>query len=91
MVVTIMLVMRKYLSSSHLQIMSANLTVYHPNISIHAYPWLKLINNSHSSLRDVCQYWDEELKIRGSTVSTERKYTLAAKPSTQNQGGLEEK
>ncbi len=26
-------------------------------------------NNSHSSLRDVCQYWDEELKIRGcSTV-----------------------
>ncbi len=25
------------------------------------------------------------------TVSTERKYTLAAKPSTQNQGGLEEK
>ena len=30
---------------------------------------LKLINNSHSSLRDVWQYWDEELKIRGcSTV-----------------------
>ena len=26
-----------------------------------------------------------------NTVSTERKYTLAAKPSTQNQGGLEEK
>ncbi len=25
------------------------------------------------------------------TVSTERKYTLAAKPSTQNRGGLEEK
>ena len=26
-----------------------------------------------------------------NTVSTERKYTLAAKSSTQNQGGLEEK
>ena len=25
------------------------------------------------------------------TVSTKRKYTLAAKPSTQNRGGLEEK
>ncbi len=78
------------IEASHLQIMSANLTLNHPNISTHAYPWTvkstyptkpnelnmrtvrftrvvnwKLINNSHSSLHDVCQYWNEELKIRG--------------------------
>ncbi len=26
------------LEASHFQVMSVNLTVYHPNISIHAYP-----------------------------------------------------
>ena len=47
------------IEASHFQFMSVNLTVYHPNISIHAYTCtgrLKLINNSHSSLCDVCQY-----------------------------------
>ncbi len=63
------------IEAPQLGIMSANLTVNHPNISVwfiheqNGIIWLKLINNSHSSLRDVCQYWDEELKIRGcSTV-----------------------
>ena len=31
------------------------------------------------------------LILPSSTVSTERKYTLAAKPSTQKRGGLQEK
>ena len=33
--------------------------------------------------------WVSQLGV--TTVSTERKFTLAAKPNTQNRGGLEEK
>ena len=48
--------------------------------------------NGHNDCKD----GSDELNCQVSTfplltVSTERKYTLAAKPSTQNRGGLEEK
>ena len=59
----------------------------------------------HTYLKSLlwCNYGEEQKDIGyieiqnrdmvniGDTVSTKRKYTLAAKPWTQNRGGLEEK
>ncbi len=53
-----------HIKTPHFQIMSANLTVYHPNISTHAYPRTPLrplvvpLSRHHHD----CPYWNEELQ-----------------------------
>ncbi len=44
------------IEAPQLGIMSANLTVNHPNISVWVTIEHSTVYNSHSSLRDVCQY-----------------------------------